>query len=302
MKKMLKMALLTVLVISLAVPAALAQTRETVIYREGEGETVTEQLLESSFGFSVWYPNELLEAYEGEMGNMEGVIVTAMYSDDHMILSVIPEEDAVEYVEDLDVNIVEQSASGRVVMDIYRDLEDGRYYFLAVVAENGKYLSAVGDYSQEAAEGNGVLLDHVLQSVSFGPSGSSGSSASSGTSGSGLPVRVAWGENDDEELLDESMATVVLTVDQPLMDLCILAIEWSDMPDDGKPTFYAAPVTSWGAVEPGQTISVTLEFIGEMPCNGVAYVDEDGQAHYYVLDTSGNDGSLYLWSLDELIE
>ena len=98
---------------------------------------------------------------------MDGVVVEALYSDDYMVLSVISEEDAEEYTEDLDEDIVSLSAEARVQLDVYHDLEDGRYYFLTLVAEKGQYLRAVGEYSEEAAEGNGKFLQRVLDSVAF---------------------------------------------------------------------------------------------------------------------------------------
>ncbi len=151
----------------LILPAAPAETRQAVIMLEGMKEVIEETTFESPQGFYFWYPESRLEAYNGTSGNMEGVVVTALYSDDSMILSMIPEEDALEYTEDLDGNIAEQSAGSRVQMDVYRDLEDGQYLFLTLIAENGLYLRAVGQYAQEAAEGNAKFFDRVLDSVAF---------------------------------------------------------------------------------------------------------------------------------------
>ena len=259
-----------------------AETRETVIAREGMEETVTETLFESTDGYSVWYADEWLEAYEGEMGNMEGVIVCSKYvPDDGMIISEITEEDAVEYTEDFDEDIVELSHTSRVVMDIYREQEDGRILFLSLVAENGRYVSVVGEYSLEAAEGTGRLLQNAMESITFGP---------------GVPVSVEWG--DDGEMAEDSAATVILTPQKSLTEFRVLSIEWTDMPADGMPEYSAETVFSWDEVQAGEPVTVTLEFIGEMPNNGISYRDEDGY-HDFALDISGYDGSLYLWSLNE---
>ncbi len=158
---------LAALCLLLVLPSAMAETRQSVIVLEGMEEPIQETLFESPQGFSFWYANEKLEAYEGNIGVTEGVIVQAMYADDYMLLSMITQEDAEEYAEDLHVNIVEKSAQSRVQMDVYRELEDGQYFFLTLVAENGQYLSAVGQYSQEAAEGTAKYLDRVLDSVAF---------------------------------------------------------------------------------------------------------------------------------------
>ena len=159
--------ILAALCLALMLSAAGAETREGVIMLEGMEEPIEETLFQSSQGFSFWYANERLEAYEGERDNIEGVIVTAQYSDDYMILSMIPQEDAEEYAEDLDGNILEQAAAARVTADVYRELEDGEYYFLTLIAENGQYFRAVGQYSQEAAEGNAKYFQRLVDTVSF---------------------------------------------------------------------------------------------------------------------------------------
>ena len=166
MKKTMVRWLLVLLCLAWLAPAG-AETRQAVIALEGTEETLQETRLANPDGFSVWYAPDRLEAYNGSSGNMDGIIVCALYSDDHMILSMMTEEDAVEYAEESGTDIVKESADARVLTDVYRDLENGRYYFLTMIAEKGKYLRAVGDYSQEAAEGNGKLLQHVLESVSF---------------------------------------------------------------------------------------------------------------------------------------
>ena len=158
---------LVTLCLMLVLPSALAETRQGIIELEGMKETIEETLFQSPQGFSFWYANDRLEAYHGSIGVTEGAIVAALYSDDYMLLSMITEEDAKEYVEDLGIDIVAQAADSRVSMDIYRELEDGQYLFLALVAENGQYLSAVGQYAQEAAEGNAKFFQRVLDSVTF---------------------------------------------------------------------------------------------------------------------------------------
>ncbi|MBQ6234127.1 MAG: hypothetical protein IJJ80_11540 [Clostridia bacterium] len=259
----------------LALPAGMAETREGVIALEGMEETIQETLFESPQGFSFWYANEVLEAYPGERGNIDGVVVTSLYTDDAMVLSVIPEEDAIEYTRDFDESIAAQAADGRVQADIYREPENGRFYFLTVIAENGQYLSAVGDYSMEAAEGNGKYLQRVLDSVTFK---------------SGYSIRPEWGTQAPDE---PGRAQVVLTVLEPVTDVKLLKLDWNGTDVTWK---QGAPLGSFSAQ---QTMSVTLEFIGEMPNNGIMYTDAAGVVHAFALDISGEDGQLYLWKLDE---
>ena len=166
MKKKALTGLITVCLL-LFLPTALAETRQGVIYLEGQQESIEETLFDSSLGFSFWYANQRLEAYEGEANGLNGVVVGALYSDGYMVLSMITEEDAEEYAEDLDIDIAEKSASSRVQMDIYREEEQGTVYFLTLIAEKGQYLRAVGEYPLEAAEGNAKYLQKALDSVTF---------------------------------------------------------------------------------------------------------------------------------------
>lgn len=155
--------LLTALCFLLLLPAALGETRQGVIALEGQEETIEETLYTSPLGFSFWYANERLEANPDEADGREIVTVKALYSDDHMTLSLIPEKEAEEYVP----RVAELSAASRVQMDVYRTLKNGTFTFLTVIAENGQYLRAVGQYSEEAAEGNAKFFQRVLDSVAL---------------------------------------------------------------------------------------------------------------------------------------
>ena len=166
-KKVWQVLLLAALCLLLIMPASLADTRQGTIILEGMEETIEETLFVSPQGFSFWYASDRLEAYPDVVGNIDGVYVCALYSDDQMILSMIPEEDAAEYTEDFDQGITELSADSRVQMDVSHELEDGRYYFMTLIGEKGLFFRAVGDYAQEAAEGNARFLRRVLDSVTF---------------------------------------------------------------------------------------------------------------------------------------
>ena len=287
---------------------ALGETRESVIWLEGQEEPIEETLYESGLGFSFWYASDRLEAWNGEKDLMEGVIVEGLYLDDFVILSMIPEEDAVEYVDDLDLDIVAQSAESRVQQDIYWELEDGRYYFLTVIAEGGRYLRAVGEYSQESAEGNGKFLQRILDSVTFTAD---------------CLLRADWGadepddedddwdydeedydeedydEEDDEgddvwEYDGEETAGVILTALAPVTDVKLLHLDWDD-----EMAISWEEGASLGNLDTQQSVGVALTFIGDMPNNGVLYTDGEGVTHAFALDISGEDGRLILWEIVE---
>ena len=259
----------------LLLPAAVAETRQGVIAREGEEEIIEETLFESPLGFSFWYANEWLEARYGEENNIDGVVVSTIYSDDFMVFSMITEEDAAEYTEDFEKNITELSADGRVQMDVYWEVEGGRYYFLTLIAEKGQYFRAVGEYAEEAAEGNGKFFQRVLDSVTFTP---------------GCLLRAAWGD-----LTPDTAGTVqvILTALEPVADVKLLSLDWNETDVSRK---QAAPVGSLGT---GESAAVTLEFMGDLPNNGIQYTDAAGETHAFALDISGEDGRLFFWDLEE---
>ena len=159
--------LLVTLCLLLCLPCTLGETRQGVIALEGQEEPIEETLFASLQGFTLWYAADRLDAYEGEMAGLEGLVVECLDTCGYMVLEIIPEEDAVDYARDFDFDIVKVSAQSRVQKDVYRVVEDGQILFLTVIAENGQYLSAVGGYSLEVAEGNGKYMDRVLDSVSL---------------------------------------------------------------------------------------------------------------------------------------
>ena len=167
MKKNAATLFLSVLCLLLQMPAVPAETREGTIWLEGTEETIREMQFESPEGFSFWYANDALAAEFGTADDTDGAVVRNAYSDDYMVLSMISQEDAVRCAGDAGAGIAEQSASSRVQTDVYRELKDGRFRFLTLIAEGGRYLRASGAYSVEAADGIGKYFDRVLDSVSW---------------------------------------------------------------------------------------------------------------------------------------
>lgn len=167
MKKRIAACITLAMLCLLLLPNVLAETRKGVIWLESMEETIEETLFESPEGFPFWYANEMLAADFGTVNDVEGVIVRNPYLDDAMILSMISENEAAEYIQDLNESIIEQSAAARVQVDVYCEMENGSYNFLPLIAENGRYLRAVGAYSEEAAEGTARYFQNVLDSITL---------------------------------------------------------------------------------------------------------------------------------------
>lgn len=159
MKKKVWAGLLSALLcLTLCAPAAPAETRQGVIYLEGQGEIIEETLYLSSQGYSFWYASDRLEAREANAAG--SVTVKALYSYDAMTLTLLTKEEADAYG-------AGGSTGARTQIDVYRQLEKGTIYFLTLIAENGQYLRAAGQYAEEAAEGNAKFFQRVLDSVTF---------------------------------------------------------------------------------------------------------------------------------------
>ncbi len=276
-KKLMTVSIFLTLCLLLSLTGAGAETRQGTIALEGMEEPIEETLYESPEGFSFWYVADSFEAYQGEAGDIEGTVVASLYTDDFMILSVIPEEEAEEYAEGMDESIADLAASPRVQADVYEELENGRYTFLTLIAEEGQYLIAMGECSLEAAEGNGKYFRKVLDSVTFS---------------GGCLIRAQWGSEETDE---DGLAQVILTAKEPVRDVTLLTLEWGD---DFSVTWEEdVPV---GDIGTDDLVFVEMEFIGDMPGNGIMYTDSEGVTHAYALDISGEDGSLILWDLEEM--
>lgn len=252
---------------------AQAETREGVIVREGEQETIEETLFETLRGFSFWYASEWLDAYYDEKDDIDGVVVESLYSDDYMVLTMISEWEAREYTGELNGDIAVLSAESRVQTDAYRELKDGQYHFLTLIAEDGLYFRASGRYSAEAAEGNARLFQRVLDSVSFPTD---------------CLIRPMWGTKHEE-----GREQVLLKALEPVTAVKLLRFEWNDE------TVTWNESADLGSLSARQTVSVMMEFIEETPDNGIMYTDGAGITHVFALQTDNVEGGLFFWEVTE---
>ena len=270
-----------VLVFCLALPCP-AETRETVIYREGEAETVQEKLYASGYGFSFWYADEYLEVYEGEEythDKDQGVAVIGPGS--QMDINPVSRELAEDLLDEYDVSY--DLDEPYAVIPLYEGqwLKDGGVFYDKMVAVNGQYVYVFAHYPLEQAEGIAKLFDRLLETISFS---------------AGIPIRAEWGMDETEE---EGSAHVNLRADKTVWNVYLLRLNWDEEDEFSCNT---ETVETWEKLEAGEELSVELEFIGMMPDNGIAYTDGEGVEHVYALDVSGEDGALYLWSLADYLK
>ena len=287
----MKRMMLAFLMIVLLMCAACAETRQSVIYLEGEPEFITETLYETAWGFSFWYDADLLSVDDRQSESGYSLMLYPAASDLPVYMEfMLPDAIGTTAWELLRLNATEgveyESAYTEAGTEILGYTKPADFNDEII---QGFYAAASGDDEQvaifiscpaEAWEGWGARLIHTLQTVSFGP----------------LPA-VSVSDWDGAENVravsvsdDEYSTWVFFTFRRPVTDFQVLALEMND-----EYEFDTQAVCSLGTMTPDTPLTVSLSFYGDMPNNGVSFVDEDGTLCRYAVDMSGEDGSLYLW-------
>ncbi len=101
--------------------------------------------------------------------------------------------------------------------------------------------------------------------------------------------------NDGFNITDsDSQVHVLFSTSETVTDFKLLSLTLEDS-ENGDFTFAAQEVYSLKELTPNQPLAAGLEFIGDIPNNGISYVDTDGVTRRYAVDMSGRDSSLFLW-------
>lgn len=289
----MKRTILAFLIFVLLTCAACAETRQGVIYLEGEPEPITETLYETAWGFSFWYDADLLAVDDSQSESGYSLMLFPRESGDLPVYMeiMLPEalgttawnvleanaEEGIEY-ESLYTETGTEILGYTKPADFNEAIIQG---FYTAASADDKQVMVFFSCPMEAMEGWGHRLLHTLQTITFGP----------------LPaIRADWGEDYEAvpsvTVSDDEYATWILFIARrPVSDFQVLAL---DMNDEFE--FEAEPVYSLGTLTPGAPVRVSLAFYGDIPNNGISFVDEDGTLCRYAVDMSGEDGSLYLWA------
>lgn len=94
---------------------------------------------------------------------------------------------------------------------------------------------------------------------------------------------------------DESCVHVLFTASEPVTDFKVLYLTCEDIDDNGSITFSFEELYSQPELTPERPLAAGMVFLGEIPNNGISYVDPDGVTRRFAVDMSGRDGSLFLW-------
>ena len=120
-----------------------------------------------------------------------------------------------------------------------------------------------------------------------------------------LPVKAQYiwevpelGGHDEYGLNDNALTVqVVFTAESTVTDFKLLSISMQDYDDAGNFAFAAEEVYSQPELTPERPLVAGMEFLGDIPNNGISFTDADGKVKYYAVDMSGRDSSLFLWEI-----
>lgn len=103
-------------------------------------------------------------------------------------------------------------------------------------------------------------------------------------------------EHDEYMVGDEESRTMLLfTAEKTVTDFKVLALTSFDFDENGNTSFSTETVYEQPELTPDRPLLAGLVFLGDIPNNGISYVDENGVEKRYAVDMSGMDGSLFLW-------
>ena len=270
--------LLCLLIVFGTVLSCSAETRESAIYIEGEKEIISETLYKSHDGFTFWYADERLEVNEDE----DGVYLEDIAEIGYLEFTVIGEEEADEWISEHE-ELEYEEGDGTDILYFEESWDDDLTHYFALITTGNHAVSVMASWPEEANEGLGKYFIRVVQSVSFE---------------SNDLIMAEWVTDESSE---DGLAAVSLTVAKPVTDIQLLNLVWGDMGTDGMSACKVESAQVCDRLEPGEELTVAIEFVGEMPNNGIAFTDEEGVTHRFALDISGEDGGLYFWALDDYI-
>lgn len=87
---------------------------------------------------------------------------------------------------------------------------------------------------------------------------------------------------------------VVISTNTTVYDFTLWALELTDVDEEGNPVFYTADLMHMGDFTPEEDKLLLLEFMGDSPEFAVSYRESDGTFKRFIVQISGQDGSILL--------
>lgn len=101
-----------------------------------------------------------------------------------------------------------------------------------------------------------------------------------------------------EAATDEMQTQIIFTANETVRDFKVLALSDVAFDDFGNIHFKTRELYTQPSLMPDRPLVVTTVFYGDIPNNGVSYVDAGGVTRKFAVDMSGVDGLLYLMPID----
>ncbi|MDO4799370.1 MAG: hypothetical protein Q4A52_02505 [Bacillota bacterium] len=132
----------------------------------------------------------------------------------------------------------------------------------------------------------------------------SASETTSGDTDAAAPVTVSFAEEKPDItpaaifIADETepQVAVLLQSEAVLNEVEILEFRYEESPQGMK--VFPDVMTTIDELSPDRPLLVKMTFYGLYPRYGISYPDAQGLRRYFAVDMSGNDGSLYLLSIE----
>ena len=122
-----------------------------------------------------------------------------------------------------------------------------------------------------------------------------------------MPFRVQWAEDVDFQedcdtydiSVSEPKSYIVFTTDSYLDKFAILELTLTDVSESGDMEFEASPaLPQVSGLVADSPLAVGLTFAGDIPCYGFQYEDENRELCCFVMEISGEDGSILIREAD----
>lgn len=109
--------------------------------------------------------------------------------------------------------------------------------------------------------------------------------------------------NYDEVVLESSeySSRLLFTANDDVTMFTLLELTFENFRDDGTVEFSARPVAADSVpdcLSPDHPVVVELVFPGDLPSYGFSYLDRNGNTHWFAIEISGKDGSVFLGEAD----
>ncbi|MBQ9492569.1 MAG: hypothetical protein IJR54_02390 [Oscillibacter sp.] len=92
----------------------------------------------------------------------------------------------------------------------------------------------------------------------------------------------------------EYEAGIVFFAERAVRDFKVLSVSLTDVDEDGTALFSVRELYAQETLTPERPLLVWTQFPGDIPSNGVSYVDDTGEVRYFSVSESGFDGSLIM--------